>query len=46
MALLCRAPHVFPLGEGLEALPAEAVATAWGLVPNAPIPGEPFVKDL
>lgn len=27
-------------------LPAEAVATAWGLVPTAPIPTEPFVKDL
>jgi len=37
MALLCRAPHAFPLGEGVEALPAEAVATAWGLVPTAPI---------
>jgi len=36
MALLCRAPHPFPLGEGVEALPAEAVATAWGLAAEIP----------
>lgn len=32
MALLCRAPHPFPLGDGVEALPAEAMGEAWGLV--------------
>jgi len=31
MALLCRAPHPFPLGEGVEALPPQALAEAWGL---------------
>jgi hypothetical protein len=34
------------LGEGVEALPVEAVATARGLVPTVPIPHKPFVKDL
>jgi hypothetical protein len=28
----CRAPHRFPLGEGVEALPPEALGEAWGLV--------------
>ena len=31
-ALLCRAPHRFPLGNGVDALPLEELASAWGLV--------------
>jgi len=36
MALLCRAPHPYPLGEGVQALPLGALAEAWGLVPMDP----------
>lgn len=30
--LLCRAPHRFPLCNGVDALPLEELASAWGLV--------------
>jgi hypothetical protein len=32
LALLCRAPHRFPLVNGVDALPMEELAGAWGLV--------------
>ena len=34
-ALLCRAPHRFPLGDGVDALPLEELASVWGLTDQA-----------
>ncbi|MCS5690491.1 hypothetical protein NZK33_00645 [Cyanobium sp. FGCU-6] len=32
LALFCRAPHRFPLGDGVDALPLEDLASRWELV--------------
>ena len=32
LARLCRAPHRFPLGNGVDALPLEELGSVWGLV--------------
>jgi hypothetical protein len=32
LALLCRAPHRFPLGNGVDALPLQELGSVWGLV--------------